>query len=43
MRVCTRFRRDGTALPGDVPAYPGFPFAMISRVMGARIAMLFGR
>ena len=42
-RVCTRFRPEGTELPGDAPAYRSFPPAMIFRIIGAKIGMMFGR
>ena len=41
-RVCTRFRPAGDALPGDAPAYPGYPPGLIPKLVGSRIAMLFG-
>jgi hypothetical protein len=30
-------------LPGDIPAYPGFPPQLILRLMAARLGMLFAR
>ena len=42
-RVCTRFRPEGPALPQDAPAYASFPPAMIFGIIGARVAMMFGR
>jgi hypothetical protein len=41
-RVCTRFRQSGEALPADAPAHPGYPPSMIPKLLGSRIAMLFG-
>lgn len=41
-RVCTRFRRSGEALPNDAPAHSGYPPALIPKLLGSRIAMLFG-
>ena len=43
MRICTRFRPAGTALPTDAPSRPGFTVGLIARFMAARIAMMFGR
>jgi hypothetical protein len=33
----------GTALPADIPAYPGFPPQLIVRLLAARLAMVLGR
>jgi len=41
-RICTRFRSAGADLPGDAPAHPGYPPSMIPKLLGSRIAMLFG-
>ena len=41
-RICTRFRSSAEALPGDAPAHPGYPPSIIPKLLGARIAMLFG-
>ena len=41
-RICTRFRQSDEALPGDAPAHPGYPPSMIPKLLGSRIAMLFG-
>lgn len=41
-RICTRFRQSAEALPADVPAHPGYPPSMIPKLLGSRIAMLFG-
>ncbi len=41
-RICTRFRPAGEALPGDAPAHPGYPPSMIPKLLGSRLAMLFG-
>jgi hypothetical protein len=41
-RICTRFRPTGETLPGDAPAYPGFPPAFIGKLLASRLAMLFG-
>ena len=42
-RVCTRFKPDGVELPADAPSYDRFPPRMIGKLIGARIAMMFGR
>jgi hypothetical protein len=41
-RICTRFRPSGADLPGDAPAHPGYPPSMIPKLLGSRVAMLFG-
>ena len=43
MRVCTRFRTAGTALPTDAPSRPGFSIGLIARFIAAQIAMKLGR
>jgi hypothetical protein len=43
MRVQTRFKPAGAELPTDAPAYPAFPPKLVAKLLGARIAMLFGR
>jgi hypothetical protein len=43
MRICTKSRPDGVALSGDVPSYPGYPPAMIVKLLASRVAMLLGR
>ena len=43
MRICTKFAPDGSKVPCDVPAYPGFSARFIGRLLPARLAMLFGR
>lgn len=42
MRVNTRFIPEGVELPGDLPSYRSFPLRFVTRLIGARIAMLFG-
>ena len=41
-RICTRFRAAGADLPGDAPAHPGYPPSFIPKLLGSRLAMLFG-
>jgi hypothetical protein len=43
MRVCTRFKREGDEIPDDVPRHPAYPFAMVVRLLAARVGMLFSR
>ena len=43
MRICTKFAPDAAAIPRDVPAYPGFSFRFIWKLLGSRLAMLIGR
>ncbi len=43
MRICTKFKPDTTALPSDIPSYPGYPFRFIARLLAARFAMMLGR
>ncbi len=42
-RICTKFKPDGAALPGDVPSYSGYPPGMIVKLLASRVAMLLGR
>ncbi len=42
MRVCTKFAPRGPATSA-VPSYPGFPIRLLAKLLGARLAMLFGR
>jgi hypothetical protein len=43
MRVCTRFKPDGQAIPTDVPQYSRYPASLIIKLVRARMAMLFHR
>lgn len=43
MRICTKFAANAAAIPRDVPAYPGFSFRFIWKLLGARLAMALGR
>ncbi len=42
MRVCTRFAPGGVRLPADVPLYAGYPLRLLTKLMGAKLAMLVG-
>jgi hypothetical protein len=39
MRVCTRFRHQAGEIPGDLPAYSGYPLRLLVRLVTARVAM----
>ncbi|WP_439332614.1 GFA family protein [Pyxidicoccus fallax] len=43
MRIQTKFRPAGSAIPDDVPCYPAFPFGFIGKLLAARVAMLLRR
>jgi hypothetical protein len=43
MRICTKSKPDGVALPDDVPSHRGYPPALIVKLLASRIAMLLGR
>ena len=43
MRICTKFKSGSGTLPTDVPSYPGFSLKFVGKLLGARIAMMFGR
>lgn len=43
MRINTKFRQSNDPLPSDVPGYPTFPLSLAAKLIGSRIAMLFGR
>lgn len=42
MRINTKFRQSNDPLPNDVPGYPTFPLSLAGKLIGSRIAMLFG-
>ena len=42
MRICTKFAPAGAAA-SDAPSYPGYPVKLLAKLLGARVAMLFGR
>lgn len=43
MRICTKFAPDPARIPKDVPAHKSFAFGFLAKLLGARLAMLFGR
>jgi hypothetical protein len=43
MRVCTKFAPDAASIPADVPRYPKYAMPFLGKLIGAKIAMLFGR
>jgi|HubBroStandDraft_5_1064220.scaffolds.fasta_scaffold53700_2 hypothetical protein len=43
MRVCTRFKPQGSVIAPGVPQYPGYPFKFIARLIGTRLSMMLGR
>lgn len=43
MRIQTKFKSPGSAMPNDVPAYATFPLSLVAKMIAARIAMLFRR
>jgi hypothetical protein len=42
-RSQTKHRVASTPLPNDAPSYRGFPPKLMGRLLGSRLAMLFGR
>lgn len=43
MRICTRFRRSKEKAGDGLPSHPGYPLAMIVRILTAWPLMLFSR
>ena len=43
MRICTRFRQSEDKANDSLPSHPGYPLAMILRVLAAWPGMLFSR
>jgi hypothetical protein len=41
MRICTKFAPD-SLVTSAVPGYPGYPVRLLAKLLGARLAMLFG-
>jgi hypothetical protein len=41
-RVCTKFRPAGAELPNDAPTYGSYPPGLIFRLLGSKVAMMFG-
>ncbi len=42
MRVNTRFKPEGAELPDDLPSYATFPLRFATKLISARVGMLFG-
>jgi len=40
MRICTKFKPDGVALPDDLPRYPGYPPRLMAKLLASGAAML---
>ncbi len=43
MRLCAKYKPEGAVLPNDAPAYGAFPLRFIGKLIGANVAMAFGR
>jgi hypothetical protein len=43
MRTQTRSKPEGVELSDDVPSYPSYPLRFVTKLLRARVAMLFGR
>ncbi|MGH7003320.1 MAG: GFA family protein, partial [Alphaproteobacteria bacterium] len=43
MRVCTKFKPEGSVIPDDAPRYAKFPLKFVGKLIAARIAMLLRR
>jgi hypothetical protein len=43
MRICTKFKPGTNSIPSDAPGYPGYPFRLLAKLLGAKIAMLLRR
>lgn len=43
MRICTRFRPDGFAIPKDAPSYPGYPPRLMLKLLTSALAMWLRR
>lgn len=43
MRINTKFKPDGVELPKDLPSVAGIPLTFVTRLVVAKIAMIFGR
>jgi hypothetical protein len=41
MQICTKFAK-ATPVDSDVPTYAGYPFALVTKLLRARVAMVFG-
>jgi hypothetical protein len=42
MRICTKFKPNGVAVPKDVPSYRGYPLGLLVKLLASRVAMLLG-
>jgi hypothetical protein len=40
MRICTKFKRDGSPIPTDVPQYSRYPVSFMMKLLLSRIAMV---
>jgi hypothetical protein len=43
MRICTKFRPEGRAIPNDVPGYSRYPMSLLMKLIVAKAAMLIHR
>lgn len=43
MRINAKFKADDVNIPHDVPCYSSFPLKFVRKILGAKIAMVFGR
>lgn len=43
MRTQTKYRHADTEIPGDAPSYRRYPMKLFGRLLGSRIAMIFGQ
>ncbi len=43
LRICTKFKPDGVALPDDLPSYRGYSPGFMFNLLASRIAMSLGR
>jgi hypothetical protein len=43
MHLCTRFKRSVQGAPPDIPAYAGYPFKFVARLLKARLEMSLER
>ena len=43
MRICTKFRPENGDVPSDVPVYSSYPLKFLTKLLTAKLAMLFHR
>jgi hypothetical protein len=43
MRICTRSRPNGVAIPADAPSYPGYPVTLMMKLLTSGLAMWLRR